>query len=267
MAPSHNPPPTLVSQVYQHQQNLNVSVDASLLAEAANARHTEVVQLIHSENREQMNAMELNAMSHVAQLRLEHAQLQNRAKYIEEEAAQNLQAGRHAVARHQIEAAAATEQAEHLRVRPQSAEVTATNVVAQVEAEAARRAQASQADAAARSDEFARRRSEMQEMMRIQALSMDQLRQDNAQLKNRLAEAEAESPTRRPEQDLPPGLSAHPIFTPPWRSRLVLLKRNQGIRMTRRRKSARTPKSTRRMIRLIRHLLYTTRCSSRCFRR
>ena len=37
-------------------------------------------------------------MSHVAQLRLEHAQLQNRANYIEEEAAQNLQAGRHAVA-------------------------------------------------------------------------------------------------------------------------------------------------------------------------
>ena len=70
--------------------------------------------------------MELNAMSHVAQLR--HAQLQNRANYVEEEeeAAQNLQAGRHAVAHHQIEAAAATEQAEHLGVRLQSAEVTAT---------------------------------------------------------------------------------------------------------------------------------------------
>ena len=44
VVPSHNPPPTLVSQVYQHQQSLNVSVDASLLAETANARHTEVVQ-------------------------------------------------------------------------------------------------------------------------------------------------------------------------------------------------------------------------------
>ena len=137
VAPSHTPPPTLISQVYQHQQNLNVSVDASLLAKTANARHTEVVQRIHSENREQMNVMEFNAMSHVAQLRLQHAQLQNRANYIEGEAAQNLQAERHAVAHHQIEAAAATEQAEHLRMRLQSAEATATNVVAQVEAESA----------------------------------------------------------------------------------------------------------------------------------
>ena len=80
---------------------------------------------------------------------------------------------------------------------------------------AARRAQASQADAAACSDEFARLRSEMQEIMRIQATSMDQLRRDNAELQNRLAEAEAESPTRRHEQDLPHGLNAHPIFTPP----------------------------------------------------
>ena len=49
LVPSHNPPP-MVSQVYQHQQNLDVSVDASLLGEAANARHTEVVQRIQSQD-------------------------------------------------------------------------------------------------------------------------------------------------------------------------------------------------------------------------
>ena len=220
MAPSRTPPPTLVSQVYQRQQNLNVSnlnvsVDASLLAETANARHTEVVQRIHSKNREQMSAMELNAMSHVAQLRLEHAQLHNRAKFVEEEAAQNLQSGRHAVAHHQIEAAAATEQAEHLRMRLQSAEATASHVVAQVEAKAARRAQASQADATARNDEFARLRSEMQEMMRMQAQNMDQLKKDNAELRSSLAEAEAESPNRQQGPELPPGLDTHRIHTPP----------------------------------------------------
>eukprot|EP00439_Symbiodinium_sp_Y106_P024567 s3905_g3.t1 len=144
-------------------------------------------------------------------------------------AAQNLQAGRHVVAHHQIEAAAATEQAEHLRRRLQSAEATASNVVAQVEAEAARRAQASQADAAARSDEFARFRSEMLEMMCIQVLNMDQLRKDNAELKNRLAEAEAESPSRRQEPELPPGLDAHRIDTP--QSRLMLGLEKSGRKM------------------------------------
>ena len=67
----------MINQVYQHQQNLNLSVDPSLLVETANARHNEVVQRLHSENREQMNAMQLNAISHVAQLRLEQAKLQN----------------------------------------------------------------------------------------------------------------------------------------------------------------------------------------------
>ena len=227
---SYQPLPTVIARrlrwlhralhLYQRQQNLNVSnlnvsVDASLLAETANARHTEVVQRIHSKNREQMSAMELNAMSHVAQLRLEHAQLHNRAKFVEEEAAQNLQSGRHAVAHHQIEAAAATEQAEHLRMRLQSAEATASHVVAQVEAKAARRAQASQADATARNDEFARLRSEMQEMMRMQAQNMDQLKKDNAELRSSLAEAEAESPNRQQGPELPPGLDTHRIHTPP----------------------------------------------------
>ena len=156
------------------------------------------------------------------------------------------------VAHHQIEAAAATEQAEHLRRRLQSAEATASNVVAQVEAEAARRAQASQADAAARSDEFARFRSEMLEMMCIQVLNMDQLRKDNAELKNRLAEAEAESPSRRQEPELPPGLDAHRIDTP--QSRLLRLKGSQSIRMRKRRKRARNPRSIKRTIHLIHHL-------------
>ena len=118
--------------------------------------------------------------------------------------------------------------------------------------EAARRAQASQADAAARSDEFARFRSEMLEMMCIQVLNMDQLRKDNAELKNRLAEAEAESPSRRQEPELPPGLDAHRIDTP--QSRLLRLKGSQSIRMRKRRKRARNPRSIKRTIHLIHHL-------------
>ena len=64
----------MISQVYQHQQNLNVSVDPSLIVGTANTRHNGVVHRIQSENREQMNALEFNAYSHVAQLRLAHAQ-------------------------------------------------------------------------------------------------------------------------------------------------------------------------------------------------
>eukprot|EP00439_Symbiodinium_sp_Y106_P057251 s302_g8.t1 len=114
---------------------------------------------------------------------------------------------------------------------------------------------ASQADAAARNDEFARLRSEMQEMMRIQVLGMDQLRKDNAEWKNRLAEAEAESPTKRPEPEMPPGLDAHRIDTPPdCQSRLLRSKAKQGIRMTKRRKRARNPRNIKRTIHLIHHL-------------
>ena len=213
--PTHSPAPTMINQVYQHQQNLNLSVDPSLLVETANARHSEVVQRLHSENREQMNAMELNAISHVAQLRLEQAKLQNYARTLEDEAAQNLQAGRQAVAQHQVEAAAAAEQAEQLRVRLLSAEATASNVVAQVEAEAARRAQANQADAEARNDEVARLRSEMQEMMRAQTQGMELLQKSNAELRHRLAEAEAHPASRQEGVQSPPGLDTHRIHTPP----------------------------------------------------
>ena len=127
----------------------------------------------------------------------------------------NLQAGRQAVAQHQVEAAAAAEQAEQLRVRLLSAEATASNVVAQVEAEAARRAQANQADAEARNDEVARLRSEMQEMMRAQTQGMELLQKNNAELRHRLAEAEAHPASRQEGVQSPPGLDTHRIHTPP----------------------------------------------------
>ena len=124
----------------------------------------------------------------------------------------DLQAGRQAVAQHQVEAAAAAEQAEQLRVRLLSAEATASNVVAQVEAEAARRAQANQADAEARNDEVARLRSEMQEMMRAQTQGMELLQKNNAELRHRLAKAEAHPRLKTGRCSIAPwpGYTSHP---------------------------------------------------------
>eukprot|EP00439_Symbiodinium_sp_Y106_P025361 s7315_g3.t1 len=56
---------------------------------------------------------------------------------VEEEAAQNMQAGRQAVVQYQLDAAVASEQAEQPTARLQTAEANAGNLVAQVEDEAA----------------------------------------------------------------------------------------------------------------------------------
>eukprot|EP00439_Symbiodinium_sp_Y106_P065532 s66_g10.t1 len=151
-----------------------------------------------------MNAMELNAISHVAQLRLEQAKLQNYARTLEDEA--RVLDVRPSVrqAQHQVEAAAAAEQAEQLRVRLLSAEATASNVVAQVEAEAARRAQANQADAEA-ALLLQRADSSLYVLyMRAQTQGMELLQKNNAELRHRLAEAEAHPASRQegePEAD------------------------------------------------------------------
>ncbi|CAE7203247.1 unnamed protein product, partial [Symbiodinium sp. CCMP2592] len=213
--PSHTSVPTVVNQLYQHQQNVLISADPALIMDTANARHAEAVRNIQSENREQILALETGAMSQVAQLRLEHAQLQSKARAFEEQANQNIHAGRQAVAQYQIEAEAAAAEAEQLRQRLLSAEQTAANVVAQVETEANRRLQANQADVSARDNELSRLKGEMQEMMRIQALNMEMLQKDNAELRTRLAEAKADPLGNEPEQAGPPGLGPIPINTPP----------------------------------------------------
>ncbi|CAE7359689.1 unnamed protein product [Symbiodinium sp. CCMP2592] len=198
--PSHTSVPTVVNQLYQHQQNVLISADPALIMDTANARHAEAVRNIQSENREQILALETGAMSQVAQLRLEHAQLQSKARAFEEQANQNIHAGRQAVAQYQIEAETAAAEAEQLRQRLLSAEQTAANVVAQVETEANRRLQANQADVSARDNELSRLKGEMQEMMRIQALNMEMLQKDNAELRTRLAEAKADPLGNEPEQ-------------------------------------------------------------------
>ncbi|CAE6914821.1 FCPE [Symbiodinium sp. CCMP2592] len=198
--PSHTSVPTVVNQLYQHQQNVLISADPALIMDTANARHAEAVRNIQSENREQILALETGAMSQVAQLKLEHAQLQSKARAFEEQANQNIHAGRQAVAQYQIEAETAAAEAEQLRQRLLSAEQTAANVVAQVETEANRRLQANQADVSARDNELSRLKGEMQEMMRIQALNMEMLQKDNAELRTRLAEAKADPLGNEPEQ-------------------------------------------------------------------
>ncbi|CAE7722208.1 unnamed protein product [Symbiodinium sp. CCMP2592] len=198
--PSHTSVPTVVNQLYQHQQNVLISADPALIMDTANARHAEAVRNIQSENREQILALETGAMSQVAQLRLEHAQLQSKARAFEEQANQNIHAGRQAVAQYQIEAETAAAEAEQLRQRLLSAEQTAANVVAQVETEANRRLQANQADVSARDNELSRLKGEMQEMMRIQALNMEMLQKDNAELRTRLAGAKADPLGNEPEQ-------------------------------------------------------------------
>ncbi|CAE7038804.1 unnamed protein product, partial [Symbiodinium sp. CCMP2592] len=198
--PSHTSVPTVVNQLYQHQQNVLISADPALIMDTANARHAEAVRNIQSENREQILALETGAMSQVAQLRLEHAQLQSKARACEEQANQNIHAGRQAVAQYQIEAETAAAEAEQLRQRLLSAEQTAANVVAQVETEANRRLQANQADVSARDNELSRLKGEMQEMMRIQALNMEMLQKDNAELRTRLAGAKADPLGNEPEQ-------------------------------------------------------------------
>ena len=131
--------PTLISNTYNQQNNTILTNDNGLLIEAANARHEEIVGQIRNENREQMMNLELTANSHVAQLRLEHARLENRTREMEEMASQNALLGQQAVARHQSEASVAAEQAQVLHQRLRTAESSADAVVAQVEAEARRR--------------------------------------------------------------------------------------------------------------------------------
>ena len=64
-----------------------------------------------------MTSLELSANSKVAQLRLEHARLENQTKHLEEVAESNALAGRQAVAHHQMEARLAAEQAQQLHTR------------------------------------------------------------------------------------------------------------------------------------------------------
>ncbi|CAE7238970.1 unnamed protein product [Symbiodinium sp. KB8] len=128
--------PTLVSNTYNQQNNTILQNDNGLLIEAANARHQEIVGRTQNENREQMMNLELTANSQVAQLRLEHARLENRTREMEEMANQNALRGQQAVAHHQSAALAASEQAQALHQRLMSAESSANAVVAEVEAEA-----------------------------------------------------------------------------------------------------------------------------------
>ena len=90
--------PTLISNTYNQQNNTILTHDSGLLMEAASARHEEIVGQIRNENREQMMNLELTANSHVAQLRLEHARLENRTREMEEMASQNALLGQQAVA-------------------------------------------------------------------------------------------------------------------------------------------------------------------------
>ncbi|OLP94911.1 hypothetical protein AK812_SmicGene23039 [Symbiodinium microadriaticum] len=213
--------PTLISNTYNQQNNTILSNDNGLLVEAANARHEEIVGQIRNENREQMLNLEMTANSHVAQLRLEHARLENRTREMEEMASQNALLGQQAVARHQSEANAAAEQAQILQQRLRSAESSADAVVAQVEAEARRREMERHHDSLAKNDEISRMKSEMQEMMRVQQEGIQLLKFDNENLRRRLAEAEARNkPTvERPFDpsgvEGPPGLFATHIGTPP----------------------------------------------------
>ena len=213
--------PTLISNTYNQQNNTILTHDSGLLMEAASARHEEIVGQIRNENREQMMNLELTANSHVAQLRLEHARLENRTREMEEMASQNALLGQQAVARHQSEANAAAEQAQALHQRLRNAESSADAVVAQVEAEARRRDRERHQDALAKDDELSRMKSEMQEMMRIQQENIQLMKFDNDNLRRRLAEAEArhrptvERPVDPHGVEGPPGLFTTHIGTPP----------------------------------------------------
>ena len=90
--------PVLINRAYNQQNNTVFHDDSSLLMEAANARHAETVTRLQSENTEQMMNLEVTANSQVAQLRLEHARLENQTRHLEEVAEDNALAGRQAVA-------------------------------------------------------------------------------------------------------------------------------------------------------------------------
>ena len=157
-----------------------------------------------------MMNLELTANSQVAQLRLEHARLENRTREMEDMANHNALRGQQAVAHHQSEAQAASEQAKALHQRLRSAESSANAVVAEVEAEARRREAQRRHDTVAKDDEMARMRIEMQEMMRVQREGMQLLQIDNENLRRRLAEAEARNRPSAQFPSTPPGVDAPP---------------------------------------------------------
>ena len=176
----------------------------------AEARHPALMAEAQSNHREQITQLQAQAISSATQLRLELLQAEHRLQQQEE---QLRSAGESLATKHSEEVSQMQKEVTDYKIRLHQAEAHASEIVRQAERELANRAKASQSHAANMTGE-SHLKSEMGTVLqahKTQSENVLRLERTNADLRARLAEAVAASPTNT--VTVPP--VEHPIHTPP----------------------------------------------------
>ena len=177
----------------------------------AEARHSAIMAEAQSNYREQVTQLQAHAISSATQLRLELLQAEHRLQQQEE---QLRAAGESLATKHSEEVSQMQKEVMEYRIRLHQAEAHASEIVRQAELELANRAKASQSHAENMTGELNHLKSEMGTVLqahKTQSENVLRLERTNADLRARLAEAVAASPTNT--VTVPP--VEHPIYTPP----------------------------------------------------
>ena len=177
----------------------------------AEARHSALMAEAQSNHREQVTQLQAQAISSATQLRLELLQAEHRLQQQEE---QLRTAGESLATKHSEEVSQMQKGVMDYKIRLHQAEAHASEIVRQAERELANRAKASQSHAENMTGELNHLKSEMGTVLqahRTQSENVLRLERTNADLRARLAEAVAASPTNT--ATIPP--VEHPIHTPP----------------------------------------------------
>ena len=198
--------PSLHQQVLLQQNDSGPAVQA-----VAEARHSAIMAEAQSNYREQVTQLQAHAISSATQLRLELLQAEHRLQQQEE---QLRAAGESLATKHSEEVSQMQKEVMEYKIRLHQAEAHASEIVRQAELELANRAKASQSHAENMTGELNHLKSEMGTVLqahKTQSENVLRLERTNADLRARLAEAVAASPTNT--VTVPP--VEHPIYTPP----------------------------------------------------
>ena len=198
--------PSLHQQILLQQNDSGPAVQA-----VAEARHSALMAEAQSNHREQITQLQAQAISSATQLRLELLQAEHRLQHQEE---QLRAAGESLATKHSEEVSQMQKEVTDYKIRLHQAEAHASEVVRQAERELANRAKASQSHAENMTGELNHLKSEMGTVLqahKTQSENVLRLERTNADLRARLAEAVAASPTNT--VTVPP--VEHPIHTPP----------------------------------------------------
>ena len=198
--------PSLHQQILLQQNDSGPAVQA-----VAEARHSAIMAEAQSNYREQVTQLQAHAISSATQLRLDLLQAEHRLQQQEE---QLRSAGESLATKHSEEVSQMQKEVTEYKIRLHQAEVHASEIVRQAELELANRAKASQSHAENMTGELNHLKSEMGSVLqahKTQSENVLRLERTNADLRARLAEAVAASPTDT--VTVPP--VEHHIYTPP----------------------------------------------------